>query len=289
MSQETHPAAAELVGEVAGLVSPPIICLKLMELIQQDESSAQDLGDVIANDPNLTSRLLRLVNSAYFNFPRKIETVSRAISIVGTRELYSLVVAISAVNTFSRIATSLVNMDTFWRHSIFTGLMARELAREHRVLHPERLFVAGLLHDIGMLVLFNRSPDTAAELLLIAAGDEEVFYQAEIEKLGFTHADIGGLLMQQWQLPETLQDAVLYHHVPYMAEQGKVDAALVHMANILANRSDLGSFAEDHTIETEFDQSVWKTLGTEQGSLDIDLLIGNAGLQFAETIGVMFS
>jgi len=289
MTHDTPPAAAEFVSEIAGLVSPPIICLKLMDLIQKDESSAQELGEVIANDPNLTSRLLRLVNSAYFNFPGRIETVSRAISIVGTRELYSLVVAISAVNTFSKIANSLVNMDTFWRHSIFTGLMARELARENRVLHPERLFVAGLLHDIGMLVLFNRSPDAAADLLLIAAGDEEVFYQAEIEKLGFTHADIGGLLLQEWQLPETLQEAVLYHHAPYMAGQGKVDAALVHMANILANRSELGAFAEDHTFDTEFDQSVWSTLDIERESLDIDLLLGNAGLQFAETIGVMFS
>jgi HD-like signal output (HDOD) protein len=141
--QNPEASAAELaqrlIGDVSFLVSPPDVCIKVFGLLESGQASAQEIGDVISHDPSLTARLLQLVNSSFFNFARRVDTVSRAITVLGTRELYSLVLAVSAIKSFSRLPVTLVNIDTFWRHGIFTGLLAREIARKIRILHPERL------------------------------------------------------------------------------------------------------------------------------------------------------
>lgn len=281
--------AASLLEDVACLVSPPDVCVKVFDLVESNEASAQQIGSVISNDPSLTVRLLRLVNSAYFNFSRRIDTVSRAITIVGIRELYSLVIAVSAIKSFSNLPNNLVNIDTFWRHGIYTGLLARALARRCRVLHPERMFVAGLLHDIGSLVLYSRMPETCSDLLLVCDGDEGILHQAELAELGFTHADLGGALLGTWMLPETLQEAVGYHHMPSYAMQAELEASIVHLAENLANRSQLGAFCEAPNTEASADASAWTAIGVDAATFDYDALIGEAGLQFTETAGLLLA
>ena len=110
------------------------------------------------------------------------------------------------------------------------------------MLHPERLFVAGLLHDIGSLVLYHYRPDAMRDLLLVAQGDEEVLYHAERESLGFTHAGLAGALLGEWQLPEELQQAVCWHHEPGLAQVARVEAHLVYLSNLVVNESDQGNF-----------------------------------------------
>ena len=163
-----------LLDDVEGLVSPPGVCLRLFELIHAPTTGVKDIAAVVGVDPNLTTRLLRLANSSFYNFARKIDTISRAVAVIGTAELYQLVLSVSAVKTFSSIPNELVKMDTFWRHSVYTGLLARALAIRINVLHPERLFVSGLMHDIGSLVLYNQRPDDRRDSLLVAEGEEEV-------------------------------------------------------------------------------------------------------------------
>lgn len=281
--------AASLLDDVSYLVSPPDICVRVFDLIESEHASAQKIGEVIAQDPSLTARLLKLVNSSFYNLARPIDTVSRAITIVGIRELYALVIAVSAIKSFSNLPNRLVNIDTFWRHGIYTGLIGRDLARRARILHPERLFVAGLLHDIGSLVLYNRIPEIAAELLLMSNGDENVLYQAELGELGFTHADLGGALLATWMLPETLQDAVCYHHVPSVADASALEASIVHIADNLANRSELGGFCEGPNTESRIDEKAWEAAGLGVEELDQDEIMGEAGLQFSETAGLLLA
>lgn len=281
--------AASLLDDVTYLVSPPDICVKVFELVESNDASTQEIGEVIGRDPSLTARLLRLVNSAYFNFSRRIDTVSRAVTIIGVRELYSLVIAVSAIKSFSNLPNNLVNIDTFWRHGIYTGLIARALAKQCRVLHPERMFVAGMLHDIGSLVLYNRMPETAADLLLVCDGDEGILHQAELAELGFTHADLGGALLRSWMLPDTLQEAVSYHHMPSYAVSSELEASIVHLAENLANRSQLGAFCEHPNLEAPADATVWKAIGLDESRFDYDAVIGEAGLQFTETAGLLLA
>lgn len=288
----THDArglglAESLVADVTGLVSPPGICLKLAELVQSPDSSVQAFAEVIIRDPNLTARLLRLVNSSFYGLRTPVDTVSRAIAMVGTRDLYTMALAISAVKSFSRIPNPIINMDTFWRHSIYTALIARILAMRCRVLHPERLFIAGLLHDIGIVVLCSRLPDLARDLLLIARGDEELYCAVEMDELGFSHADLGALLLRNWNLPETLIETVALHHRPAVAVSAKVDTAIVHIANVLANRSGIGAYCEEIDGHSAIDEAALAALGLGPANLDESEVTGEAGLQFAQTAAVL--
>ena len=284
------PAPAALVKDVSGLVSPPDVCMRIFELLQSPESSARDIGDVIIRDPNLTARLLKIVNSPFYNFARRVDTVSRAIAIVGTRDLYNLVVAISAVRSFSNIANDLVNMDTFWRHSLFTALIARGFAKRCQILHPERLFIAGLLHDIGSLVLYNRMLELSRDLLLVAEGDEAALDEAEHQELGFGHAELGALLLELWNIPESLQSAVRYHHRPEGATgESAREAAILHVAEVLANRSEIGGFCEDTVPGAGPHPESWTTLNLDPDSLDFEEIIGDAGIEFTETAGLLLS
>jgi len=276
-----------LVRDVAGLVSPPDICLRIFELMQSPSASARDFAEVVQQDPNLTARLLRFVNSPFYGFVSRIDTVSRAVAVIGTQELYSLVLSVSAVKSFSRIATDLVNMDSFWRHSIFCALLARAVARRCRILHPERLFVAGLLHEVGSLVLFNRLPEVSRDLLLVAEGDEDALYQAELAALGFSHAEVGGLLLDLWYLPATLHGAVRGHHRPGTVSEGRLEASIVRIANHLANRSELGALFEHPQDEGRLEPADWEAVGLEAGAEDEEELVGEAGLQFAETVSFL--
>lgn len=276
------------VNEVAGLVSPPDVCIKVFDLIESHNASAHTIGAVISKDPNLTLRLLKIVNSALYNFSSKIDTVSRAIAVVGISELYSMVIAVTAVKSFSYIPHNVVNMDTFWRHSLFTAVNARLLAKRCNILHPERLFVAGLLHDVGSLILYHRVPQTCKELLIDAKGDEECLHQAEVEKFGFSHADIGALLLKLWHMPEPLQEAVACHHRPALASENPRETAIIHLANALANHTEIGAFCEMPMTELVMDECIWAQLGMEADELDHESLLEEAGLQFSDMISVFY-
>lgn len=279
--------AQRLIGDVSFLVSPPDLCVRLFSLLESGDASAAEIGEVIGHDPSLTARLLQLVNSSFFNFARRIDTVSRAVTVLGTRELYSLVLAVSAIKSFSNLPITLVNIDTFWRHGIFTGLLAREIARKNRVLHPERLFIAGLLHDIGSLVLYTRMPEEMRDLMLVCEGEEDVLHRAEQEQFGFSHGDLGGALAGVWNLPEHLRDAITHHHDP--GAGGTADAAIIHLADALANRSSLGAFCEDPPGMAHIDPRAWEILGMDPAELCEEELIGQAGLQFTETAGLLLA
>ena len=134
-------------------------------------------------------------------------------------------------------------MDTFWRHSLFTALLSRALAKRAGVLHPERLFIAGLLHEVGALVLYHKMPKLAQEHLLLAGGDESVIFEQEYEQLGFNHAELGAMLLEMWNIPDSLRDAVRYHPAPELAGDSR-EPTIVYAASLLANRSGLGGFAE---------------------------------------------
>jgi putative nucleotidyltransferase with HDIG domain len=256
-----------LLVDVEGLVSPPDVCMRLFELIHASNTGAKDIAGVVSIDPNLTARLLRMANSSFYNFSRKIDTVSRAVTVIGNAELYQLVLSISAVKSFNCIPNELVKMDTFWRHSVYTGLLARALAIRANVLHPERLFVVGLMHDLGSLVLYNQRPDTMRDILMVADGDEEVLYQAEMERFQFSHAGVAAHMMEQWQLPETLIEAIQWHHQPERAVDASIEAHILYLANHLVNESEQGNFMGSPKADIQISQSLLDVIGLQENEL----------------------
>jgi putative nucleotidyltransferase with HDIG domain len=255
--------AADWIVDIGALVSPPDICIRIFELMEDDGVSAQELGDVICRDPSLTARLLRIVNSPFYGFSRRIDTVSRAVAVIGSSELYNLVVAAAATTSFSRIPNFIVNIDTFWRHGVYCGIIARDLARQCRVLHPERLFIAGLLHDIGSLIVYHREPETIRDLLLSAQGDETTLSRRERAAFGFDHADLGALLLDQWHLPSNLVDAVRHHHEPAGTGKMHLETAILHVADAISNHSEQGAFYASPSARLLSDGTAWRALGID--------------------------
>jgi len=275
----------DLLKDLSALVSPPEIVIRLRQDMESPTSTAESLAAIVMQDPNLSARILHMANSAMYGINHRIETVSRAISIIGQRALYHLALAVSATKTFSKLPSELVNIAVFWRHSVFTALIARNLAQRCRVLHPERLFVAGLLHDIGSLVLYHRYPDILRDSLLTARGNEEVLAQQEQELIGFDHAEVGGALLELWGLPENLQQAVGYHHRPGAAASNNMEVAIVHLADTLANRTDQGSFSEFGAFASMPHPGIWRTLGLDEEVTDE--IWKDVNLQFMETLHVI--
>jgi HD-like signal output (HDOD) protein len=270
------------------IVSPPDVCLKINELLGDERASLDDFAKVVMRDPALTARLLRLVNSSFYGLRSRVDTVSRAVALLGMRELQKLVCAVSAIEKFSRLSSTVTNMNAFWRHGVYTGLMAQALAKRLHVLHPERLFVAGVMHDIGTLLVNHRYPEIAEETIRGARGDEQLLRELEVEELGFDHAQLGGLMLGNWRLPATIVDAIAWHHEPRRAELTPVDAAILNVADVIANFSGTGSFSEFVAANAEFDPVVFEGLGLPD-DFDADALMDEVDRQFVESIYLLVS
>ena len=226
----------QLVAQVRDLVSLPEVAMRVNSMIDDPNCSAPKIGRVIDQDAGLTARLLRMANSAFYGLAAQVETTARAISVIGSDRLRELVLATSAISTFNRIPNDLVSMEDFWCHNIYCALAARYLAQLSHRVPPESVFVAGLLHDVGRLVIFTRLPDQARDALWRSIdGPGEVELQvAEREVLGFDHAEVGGALARSWKLPRSLGDPIEFHHQPDAAAEYPVETAIVHIANSVA-------------------------------------------------------
>lgn len=270
----------DLVSGVVRLVSLPEVCIRVNEMLEDPLVSASDIGKVISQDTGLTARLLKIVNSAFYGFPSRIETVSRAVTVIGLRELRGLVLAASAVEAFSKIPNDILNMVRFWRHSVYCGVVAQLLAERCHVLHSERLFVAGMLHDIGKLILCHRMPDEMRNYLQLAEQDARPGYEIEQEIFGFDHADVGGELMRVWQMPMTLISAVQHHHLPQDADDAVMDVCLVHIANHMTMLAEQGM---DQQREIEpVSLYAWQTTGLDESIMDETFQ--EAGALFSEAL-----
>ena len=258
--------AQQLIRGIGKLTSLPEVCVRVNEMVDDPRVSSSAIGKVISRDTALTSQLLRLANSAFYNFPGKVSTISRAVTVIGERELRYLVLALSAVRSFSKVPVDLINMASFWRHSVYTGVMARLIAGRCRVLHAERLFVAGLMHDVGMLVALSRIPEIESEAMQRAEESGRSLYELENELIGCNHAQIGRALLEQWNLPSALCETVGCHHEIDEAVEARLDAAIVHISNVAANRAEL---AVDHGgAMPEVDPLAWEVTGLDDAVID---------------------
>ena len=247
-----------LVNKSLELVSAPTTYARLDALISDPDSAIDDISAVINTDPALTTRLLKIVNSPFYGFPSQINTISRAITIIGTRELTHLVLATSVMNAFRGIPANLMDMDTFWRHSLACAITAKYLAEATHQTNHEQYFIAGLLHNIGSLVLYQSVPELAREAINTARFGHEVLHEAEKRIIGFDHAEVGAILIQNWRLPESLAQVARYHHQPGKAEQDQLEVAIVHIADILVSSVPFGHNGDQHV--PPMDESAWQHL-----------------------------
>lgn len=240
---DASPTPQSLVGGIDNLATLPEVALRIARMVEDPKSSAADIGREISNDAALTVRLLRIANSPAFGQNGKIATISRAITVLGVRQVRDLTVGLTAVRTFDGIDNELVTMQSFWRHSVLCAVAAAQIASRRAGGCSESPFVAGLLHDIGQLVLFSRAPKLAREALLMSvdAVEDLELYVCERRVLGFDHGAIGVELARRWGLPQSLQECIEFHHEPTLAKTHRVDVATIHIANSVAVLAEIDS------------------------------------------------
>lgn len=260
--------ANELVNDISGLVTLPDVYLRISRLLDDPNSSSADIVKAVGQDPAFSLRLLQVANSALYRFPAAVGTVAKAVSIIGTAQIRNLALSMSVAKSFAGLPNELVSMDNFWRHSLYCALVARHLARAARRCDPDTLFTAGLLHDIGELVIFNRCPQQAKQALQAVLDDEEDVLVCEAERaaLGFDHSAVGGALARQWHLPPVLEECIAHHHDIAGATRHPREVAIVHIANSLAQLAEVDSLVLDDA--PPIDPVAWEATGLDPDSVE---------------------
>lgn len=266
---ETNITVVDLVKGVGGLVTLPNVFIRINQLIEDPNSNTIDIAKAVSQDPSFTVRLLKVANSPFYGFSSTIDTVAKAVSVIGMSQIRNLALSMSVARTFAGLPNNLVSMDNFWRHSLYCALTARILARQARRCDPEAVFTAGLLHDIGELVIFNRLPEQAKESLLLVLDqvDDLPVYQAERQIIGFDHAQVGGELARQWHLPPLLEECIAYHHSIGEAQRYPRETALVHLANILAQMAEVDTLDSDDV--SPIDPRAWEITGLDEAVIEL--------------------
>ena len=259
---------AQYMGDDMKLSTLPDIYRQILDTISKPYSSTYDIEKVIRTDPNLSARMLRLVNSAFYSYPTKIDTLSRSVNIIGTRQLSTLAIGINITSVFKNIPSEIINMKMFWKHSILCGICARLIAGYTNIQNTERMFVAGLLHDIGRLVLYNYLPIESLYAATEERSKNSLLYVAERDLFTCDHATIGGDLLNQWHMSMSLEDCIRHHHEPQRSIN-RVESSIVHLADIMANVMGIGSSGE--RFIPPLDEEAWMQLGITPNTLSVTM------------------
>ena len=240
--QEQLLSAEALVKNVQ-LTSFPDIYYRINKAINDTRSSASYLAEVISKDTSLSTNLLKIANSAFYGLPSKVDTITRAITLIGLNEISTLAMGVLAMRFFKGIPQKLIDMKTFWIHSIACGSIASIIARNTKGLEEERFFVAGMLHDMGRLVTAITLPRRTVQAVLESRKKLTPLFKVEKEIFGYDHAWVASLLLQKWNFPVALENMVKFHHEPAGAPQ-PLDASIIHFANIMSIACQFGHSGE---------------------------------------------
>ena len=255
-----------LTQESITLPEIPSIVFELNEVIANPLSSAEDIAQVVHRSPSLTALLLKIVNSPFYGFPSKIDKISLAVTLIGTREISGLALGISIISMFNNIPKEILSMYSFLRHSLACGIISRILAAHKSIPQTEQLFVSGLLHDLGRLILYSYFPEESLNILSRARLSDRLLYQQENDYLGCNHTHLVKQLLQEWKLPMVLENNVFYHHSPSDAQQ-PIPATLVHLADVITNSLGIGTSGERYV--PPLDNAAWEGLGLSPTCFDV--------------------
>ncbi len=274
-----------IVTSVRSIFSLPDAVIRVNDLIDSGDATNTELERAILSDPALTAKLLKFANSSYFGFSGKVETVLKAISIIGHKELRNLVIATSVTSTFKGIPSHLIDMNTFWSHSVTCGVTARLLASS--VNSRERFFITGLLHGVGRLILFSQYPKESAKVLSCMSQGEDAVTHTELKIFGFTHAQLGAELLRQWRLPANIWKTVEFQLDPLKDEFYKYDAstlcAAVNIANFIQPCTNQQESSEKKIPTQAFE--AWNLLSLSPGI--IESIITVTKLQVNEVLSIV--
>lgn len=232
--------SVDLIASKAGdLPTLPEVAAKVMEMVRDPDTRLKDLVDVIAKDPSLAGRVLRISNSAMFGLRGRVTTVGRAITILGFNTLRSIVLATFTQSLYDN-KTSRFKDKILWEHALATGIAARTISQQVGFPSVEEAFVGGLLHDIGKVVMDANLGDRYQEVIQQVYNAGETFVEAERSIFEFDHAQVGSLVVRKWSLAAQLEEAVQLHHDPASATRDPKLCAIISLSNSLCARYEIG-------------------------------------------------
>ncbi len=250
-----------LIEKIDALPSLPQAYHKCCYLLEQESTDSNSLATIVSSDLAMTVMVLRVVNSALYNLPRKIERIDHAISIIGHQKFKELILTTVIVDAMSKLSNSNINIEAFWRHSVFTGLIAKRLALYSYLPNADRLHTAGLVHDVGQLIYFTMLSTKALKVCELVSKFEIEPLVAEQKVLGFNHHDIGAALCKTWKLPNWLIDVVSYYNEPESSTEFVQECRVVSLANKIANQyfPDITSLSPNNMGKVNFNSEVFET------------------------------
>ena len=228
------PSVEELVRHASPLFSLPDIYIQVKALVDDPKASLSDIAAVIGRDPALTARLLKIANSPLFGMAARIETITRAVALMGTQQVHDLVLATSLTKACNKLPVDARELEQFWHRSVLCAAAARQLAFASNVLDSERLFVAGLLHNIGHLILVQHDPEEMKRIQIESTSSGRPAWSLQREIFGLDSAAVGGHLLHKWNLPAMLVKTVSCHTRPVQATDFPLETSLVHVAAVIA-------------------------------------------------------
>jgi putative nucleotidyltransferase with HDIG domain len=241
----------------------PSLVFELNEIMANPLTSSGDIAGVVNKSPSLAALLLKLVNSAFYGFRTKIDNITRAVTLIGSKEVSSLAMGITIMAAFRDIPKTILDVASFMEHSLACGIVSRLLASQAGMAQTEQLFAAGMLHDIGRLILFKYFPQAALHTLVDARSQNHPLLKSELTLTRLTHMQMGKRLLRKWKLPYELEHNVTYHHNPSSSPAPQT-AAVVQMADLLVH--GLGMSGSGEHIVPAFDPPAWEQVKFPAGA-----------------------
>jgi HD-like signal output (HDOD) protein len=271
--------AHDYASQANGSFALPDACFKVKELMADESSEISDFAGIIGIDPSMTSRLLQIANSAIYSFQGEISTISRAITIIGTQAIYTMMLVDVAASAFKHFENQAIDLKRFWRMSVYCGLASKNLAISAGIRDIERLFVAGLLQNFGELLVAKISPDIAQRCEQY--DKSQLPWQLQEDTLGFTYTEVSADLLKIWQIPEKIILPIRHFNAASSIEINK-DVKILNLASRLAL---IDSHREEFLYEEVIDESLCRPLGLS--SEDIMQAADFAGKEATSILSIM--
>ncbi len=225
----------------------PEVYGKVRDAIANPNINASELGDIIRIDQGIATSVLRIANSAYYGFTKQIDSISKAISLLGFQAIHDFVLSVSMIGLFPAEDSDMSQFDLrgYWEHSIAVAIASRIIANTVHAPQPETAFIAGLIHDIGRLMLMRIETQRFYRTIEVAINDNIFLLDSEVQEFGFTHNEVGAMLAKKWNLPNILSDSITYHHMPVASsDEAKLTVSIVHIADALIRALCYGSSSD---------------------------------------------
>lgn len=278
------PSAQELVQSCTSIFTLPEIYFRVREVVDDSNSTMEDLAEILKLDPAISARLLRIVNSPIYGFPKQIDTISRTVSLLGTQAIIDLVTATTVGKTFAGVPIQLMDVSKFWHRSVLCALLAGKIAKSCGIQDSERFFVEGLLRDLGHYVLYQYAPERAQSALIEAGYLDASLAEVEQSNIGCDFAEVGAELVRSWGMPIQIEQAIRHQLSPDEAGDYVQHASIVHLAGEVVDYEERDP--KRRPAEVPFHPQAMKETGFVLTNLPE--LLRDAQIQLKETLALVY-